>query len=190
MDEKFLKLTNTTYQLLEYFPETDSLKVRAKEKVLAVMEGLVLASVGDLNQGKLSGDIEILLGYLKVGKAQGWISSMNYLIVCNEYKKICGKPDVPQTEDAQTVCTQKGGEVVVGVEALEIEAPNFLNKMSGRQQKILRFLKDKEKAQVVDLQEILPTVTKRTIRRDLEELLNSGQIVRLGEFNQVFYKVS
>ena len=201
MDENFLRLTNTTYQLLEYFPEGDSLRVRAKEKVLAVMEGLILASAGDLNQTKISEDIEILLGYLKVGKAQGWISSMNYLIVYNEYQKILhqnkviGRSDLPSvrfdlTKTKEVKRTQKREESVVGVEAPKIEAPNFLNKISGRQQQILRFLKDKEKAQVMDLQAVLPTVTKRTIRRDLDELLSNGQIVRLGEFNQVFYKVS
>jgi len=51
-------------------------------------------------------------------------------------------------------------------------------------------LSDKEKAQVMDLQTVLPAVTKRTIRRDLDALLSLGQIVRLGEFNQVFYRVN
>jgi DeoR/GlpR family transcriptional regulator of sugar metabolism len=51
-------------------------------------------------------------------------------------------------------------------------------------------LKEREKAQVMDLQEILPYVTKRTIRRDLDELLNTGQVLRMGEFNKVFYKVN
>ena len=36
---------------------------------------------------------------------------------------------------------------------------------------------------------ILPDITKRTIRRDLDELLESGKIVRVGEFNQVFYQI-
>ena len=42
----------------------------------------------------------------------------------------------------------------------------------------------------MDLQTILPDITKRTIRRDLDELLESGKITRLGDFNQVFYKIS
>jgi len=209
MDEKFLRLTNITYQLLEYFPENDSLKNRAKEKVLVVMEGLVLASGGDFNQAKLSEDIKILLGYLKVGKIQGWISSINYLIIYNEYQKIIqqnnfGKMQIqkevfvsPKIEEvidesglvekfSEKKCTQKNvGPVLNKSGALKKKPRNF--KFSDRQQKIIEFLSDKEKAQVMDLQAVLPTVTKRTIRRDLDELLSVGEIVRMGEFNQVFY---
>ena len=58
-----------------------------------------------------------------------------------------------------------------------------------RQKKILDFLTKNQKAQVMDLQTILPDITKRTIRRDLDELLESGKVVREGDFNQVFYQI-
>jgi hypothetical protein len=196
MDENFLKLTNTTYQLLEYFPEGDSLKARAKEKVLVVMEGLVLMCGGENNKNKLLEDIEILLGYLRVGKSQGWVSPINYLIVCNEYQKIkdaliLSKDPEVRTELVQPKRTQKIEKLVLDKSGeQQSEAPKSLIKLSERQKKIMDFLSDKEKAQVMDLQTVLPTVTKRTIRRDLDELLTTGKIVRLGEFNQVFYRVS
>jgi DeoR/GlpR family transcriptional regulator of sugar metabolism len=41
----------------------------------------------------------------------------------------------------------------------------------------------------MDLQKVLPNITKRTIRRDLDELLETGKIIRMGEFNRVFYKI-
>jgi DeoR/GlpR family transcriptional regulator of sugar metabolism len=47
-----------------------------------------------------------------------------------------------------------------------------------------------KKAQVMDLQKVLPDITKRTIRRDLEDLLRASKIMRMGEFNQVFYKIA
>jgi DNA-binding transcriptional ArsR family regulator len=62
-------------------------------------------------------------------------------------------------------------------------------KITARQRKILEFLKENEKAQVMDLQTVLSEVTKRTIRRDLDELLEAKKISRFGEFNQVFYKI-
>ena len=58
-----------------------------------------------------------------------------------------------------------------------------------RQKKIVEFLENTQQAQVMDLQKVLPSVTKRTIRRDLEELIGLGKITRLGEFNQVFYSL-
>jgi len=207
MNENFLKLTNATYRLLEYFPESDPLKSRAKEKVLTIMESLVLIEAGSFEvKNKLLEDIEILLGYFKIGKNQGWVSQINYLIICNEYRKILhqnkfdekqAKKEVIVVLDTPTKTaektqerTQKSSESVLEKSgALKKEPHNFI-KLSDRQQKIIEFLSDKEKAQVMDLQTILPTVTKRTIRRDLDELLSSGQIIRMGEFNQVFYRVS
>ena len=63
------------------------------------------------------------------------------------------------------------------------------DKLSARQRKILQILAKNQKAQVSDLIKELPTVTKRTIRRDLDDLLKGGRIVRVGEFNQVYYKM-
>ncbi|MEI7425008.1 MAG: DeoR family transcriptional regulator, partial [Candidatus Staskawiczbacteria bacterium] len=60
---------------------------------------------------------------------------------------------------------------------------------SDRQNKIIEFLNKNGKAQVMDLQTVLPNITKRTIRRDLDDLLESGKIARLGDFNQVSYKI-
>ena len=45
MQDKFLKLTNTVYKVLEFFPESDPLKNRAKDKALAIMDNLI--SVND-----------------------------------------------------------------------------------------------------------------------------------------------
>lgn len=157
MDNKFIKLTNIVYELLEFFPEAEPLKNKAKEKALAVLE----------SNGKNTEDIDALLGYLKLAKMQGWLSGLNYIIISQEYEKLRQKPiDIGSR-------TKLAGE-----------------KLNERQIKILDYLKEKEKAQVMDLQQVLADVTKRTIRRDVDELLRAGSIVRMGEFNQVFYKLS
>lgn len=172
MDEIFLKLTDTAYKLLEYFPDKDPLKIKTKERVLAIMENFVLE-----NTDKVLADIEIVLGYFKIANNHGWINSINYLIICNKYKEIKSKIKIISVEP-KTEKIQKLPEPVLDII------------LSERQRRILEFLKEKEKAQVMDLQEVLPTVTKRTIRRDLDNLLESGKVVRMGEFNQVFYKVN
>lgn len=175
MNERFLQLTDIAYRLLEYFPDQDPLKLKTKEKVLSVMENLVL--VDEERQGKILADIEIILGYFKIAKSHGWINSINYLIICNEYKKVKNeiKSDLVEPKIQKN---QKVSEPVLDI------------MLSDRQKKILDFLKERESAQVMDLQGVLPTVTKRTIRRDLDELLDSGKIVRMGEFNQVFYRAN
>ena len=63
-------------------------------------------------------------------------------------------------------------------------------RLSTRQEKILEFLKSKEKAQVWELQKMLPEpVTKRTLRRDMDDLMQKGRVERQGEWNGVFYKL-
>jgi DNA-binding transcriptional ArsR family regulator len=200
---QFLKLTNAVYKVLEFFPESDPLKNRAKDKALAIMENLVLINETKRPQGwatlantfaeakiksQILEDIDILLGYLWIGKSQGWLNSSNCLIISNEYDKI--KKEIAPTIESTIEFTQKlpglDAEPVLDKVGAEKEASFDI---SDRQTKILDFLTKNEKAQVMDLQTILPDVTKRTIRRDLDELLEAGKITRQGDFNEVFYKI-
>jgi Fe2+ or Zn2+ uptake regulation protein len=165
MEDRFAKLTNAVYRVLEFFPESDLLKNRVKEKALAIIE--------NSKHSQLSEDIDALLNYLWIGKCQGWLSNINYLIICNEYEKI--RKELLVKDEKGLESTTPGPAVIV---------------FSPRQLKIIEFLEKNEKAQVMDLQAILPDVTKRTIRRDLEELLEAGRIARFGDFNQVFYRIN
>ena len=191
MENKFLKLTNTVYKALEFFPEADPLKNRAKDKALEIMEHLVLINEnsGWLSFQKekikvqLSEDIDILLGYLWIGKSQGWLYSVNCLIITNEYEKI--KNEIKPIVEPIIELTQK---LPLPVNISDRQNPPA-HEVTARQRKILEFLNKNEKAQVMDLQAVLPDITKRTIRRDLDELLEAGKIIRLGDFNQIFYKV-
>lgn len=207
MSDKFLKLTNTVYKVLEFFPESDPLKNRAKDKALAIMEHLILVNK---NSGwvsfqdekikiQLLEDIDILLGYLWIGKSQGWLNSVNCLIISHEYEKV--KKQIRPIMESTIELTQKLPNIdkpLVSRESTQVEPEPVLNNteqktpsflISDRQKKILDFLNKNGKAQVMDLRTIFPDITKRTIRRDLDELLESGKIIRLGEFNQIFYQI-
>ncbi|MBI2098132.1 MAG: DeoR family transcriptional regulator [Candidatus Wildermuthbacteria bacterium] len=61
--------------------------------------------------------------------------------------------------------------------------------LSQRQRKIIEFLRAKENAQVWELQKVLPEVTKRTLRRDLDELLQKNLVERKGAWNAVSYEL-
>jgi len=237
MEDKFVKITNAVYKILEFFPETEPLKNKAKEKALSIMENLTLSANRNASKddwitlkdclpenvekasSELSKDIEILLSFLKLGKLQGWINDANFLIIYNEYEKI--KEEIPQSfpayklpqkevlkEDKPAVSNfsppikNEGPKVLSQSEGLkqdlffinpteekEKEQDASENFISKRQNKILKFLKENKKAQVMDLKTILADVTKRTIRRDLDDLLKKGSIVRVGEWNQVFYQI-
>lgn len=237
MENRFLKLTNTVYKLLEFFPESDPLKHRAKDRALVIMENLILANgaeakekaypvkfaeggvpteAGQINRVKLQicEDIDILLGYLWIGKTQGWLNSSNCLIVSNEYERIKEEfspvVEIPKQQpiEKETVVEQEyfqtsdessseasgeDEETVNFIESLITSNPkeedSSFKGITARQQKILEFLSANERAQVVDLKKILPDVTKRTIRRDLDELMELGKIIRMGSFNQIYYQI-
>lgn len=214
MNDRFLKLTNSLYKLLEFFPESDPLKNRAKDRALAIMDNLVLINQDsgwvsfqkEKTKALLLEDIDILLGYLWVAKSQGWLNSINCLIIANEYEKIkkemCPVIDlaknIPLVEKLDLIEEKiESKEASISViedtaaeEGAPVSLPEKSVKLSDRQGKIVDFLSKNEKAQVMDLQKILSDVTKRTIRRDLDELLELGKIVRHGDFNQVFYKIN
>ena len=191
MKEKIVKLTNAVYNLLEYFPESDPLKNKAKEKALAIMENLSLVFAdegwvslkdyfsGNREKAKLQTleDIGILLNCLRLAKLQGWINGVSFLIIFNEYeqiKKKIGLPVIdPVFEETKKPCETRSR-----------------TELTARQSKIIDFLQQNQKAQVMDLMTVLPDVTKRTIRRDLDELLRMGKVAREGEFNQVLYKIA
>jgi len=59
--------------------------------------------------------------------------------------------------------------------------------LTQRQEKIMGILQNKEKAQIWEMQKIMPEVTKRTLRRDFDDLLKKGYIQRIGEWNTVSY---
>ena len=163
MQENFVKIINAIYKVLEFFPEGDPLKNKAKEKALAILEN------------PESKDIEVLEKYLELAKWQGWIDSMNFLIIIKELEKIkngiIAKPEI-------SVFELRHKEI----------APASRGEFSVRQKRILQFLEKTEKVQVQDIIKEMPNVTKRTIRRDLDDLLKKGEITRIGDFNQVFYQ--
>ena len=134
----------------------------------------------------------MLLRYLWIGKSQGWLNSVNCLIIVNEYEKI-KREITPALE-----LTQKLPGMLDKSPKGHFDEPAIISptaslggeqELSERQKQILEFLSKNEKAQVMNLRAILPDITKRTIRRDLDELLHLGKIVRMGEFNQVFYTI-
>src|SRR3990167_8410056 len=201
MEDSFIKLTNTVYSILDCLPENDPLKNRAKEKVLAILENmtLVFGTSGWISLQKekasaqLPDDIEVLINYLVVGKTQGWVSSVNFLIITNQYRDI--KNNIRPPEGIIKKSIEIANSMVMDPKPPMISSKEqngalvYLEKFSERQDKILHILEAREKTQVSDIIKELPNITKRTIRRDLDDLLKRGKIVRVGEWNQVFYRI-
>jgi hypothetical protein len=197
---EYIKITNAVYKILDYFPEGDPLKNKAKEKALAILEQV---TVGTFSV-ELLNDVEVLKSYLSLARYQGFVNDMNFLIITKEYDQIKNQfasleaqkksVDILEKEIAlHTVRKEDKPEPEKKPETHQVVAPKIAGsslKAVNRQKKILDILSGRQKTQVADIIKELPEVTKRTVRRDLDDLLKEGKVLRFGEWNQVFYQIS
>ena len=211
--EDYIKIINSTYKLLEFFPDNDPLKYKAKEKTLAILENLTLIEdfkgwtslKKERAASELLDDIEILKKYLQLGKYQGWVGGINFLILLKEYDRVKSelhpiKPGIgvvlesekppanSQTREVKVKNINPNKFAVTSPVQKEVNSEN--SKSLIRQGKILQVINSMGRAQVSDIIKEIPNVTKRTLRRDLDELLKKAKIVRSGEWNKVSYQVS
>ena len=157
VDKDFLiKLTNNLYRLTLLFPRKEPLRYKMRE-----LADEILVKPTEKN-------LEILDNFFEVAKAQNWVRPFDILSLQQEYSKLKGGLDKPQSFEGE---------------------PRRVEGGSARQEKILKILGEKGRAQVWEFQKIFPEVTKRTLRRDFEGLLNQGLIERIGERNETFYQL-
>ena len=172
VDKDFLiKLTNNLYRLTLLFPKKEPLRYKMRE----------LAD--DILVNQTEEKLEILNSFFEVAKSQNWVSPSNVLEIQQEYSKIGG--EIKKLSSSTPARTEMASSEV---EPRKIEGNGSLER-NPRQQKILEILKEKGKAQVWEIKQIFPEVTKRTLRRDFEGLLNQGLIERIGERNETFYQL-
>ncbi|KPJ56654.1 hypothetical protein AMJ49_04290 [Parcubacteria bacterium DG_74_2] len=171
MDREYIiKLTLAVYRVTELFPEKEPLKNKIRELSLKILGDILDSKRGEIEQ--VMKDIERLEDFLEIAKSQNWVDFRNFLVLNQEYVKI-RKGIIPKEKL---------------IEEKSKELPKKA-KIAPRQKKILEFLQKQEKTQVWELQKLFPGISKRTLRRDLENLLNQGVIERIGKWNETFYRL-
>lgn len=193
----FVKLVFATHRVADILPNGGQIKKLANQ-LLADLLLFCDANPVTVEQKRnilprTLRQVEMVVNSLNSVKNVSPINQKNFEILENEYTKIPkiligfleqNKPLAPMIEQPASV-----------VESLSVqEKPKTAQKpseknLSPRAHKILELLKNKEKIQVWELQKVLPEVTKRTLRRDLDELLALNLIERKGEWNNVFYTI-
>lgn len=198
MREDLPKITNATYRLLDFFPDNDPLTHKAKEKIFSILDnwGIISSVYGSVSIQKekatlqILSDIEILETYLQMATYRGWLNHISFLILKKEYGKI--KNEIILSGKVIRHYIMESG---MRVDNSTLRKPKKENEVEisekalNRQEKILQILSSKGRAQVADIVKEIPNITKRTVRRDLDYLLKKGEIIRMGEWNQVFYKI-
>jgi len=177
MDKEFLiQLTNNLYHLTLLFPKKEPLRYKMRE-----VADDILTELTEKN-------LEVLDSFFEVAKVQNWVSPSEILAIQKEYANL--REELPKQKFKKEKSEEKKenpGEhlAMIGVRPQSLSSQSI----SERQEKILAFLKENGRAQVWELKQIFPEVSKRTIRRDFEQMLNQGAIERIGEKNDTFYQI-
>ncbi len=171
MDKNNLvELTNKVYKLTLLFPKKEPLRYKIRE----VADDILACNS---SSKKLQENLGVLKKYFEVAKWQNWVSYFDILEIEKKYDKI-----------------EKGllkhAELQKGPTFAKIDGSQTLVKtLDNRKERILEILKEKERIQVWEVNEILSDVSKRTLRRDFEQLLKQGLVERIGERNNTFYQL-
>lgn len=189
-----LQVTNELYRITLLFPKKEPLRYKMRQLSNEVLANFVdLSKERDLQKEvRIIEDsnhkIEILDGFFDIARAQNWVRPSDILDLQKEYNEIkTGFLSISSGNERQ-----EKGQVATHVPV--VEKPYKENKekeiiLSNRQEKILRILEDKNSAQVNDIKDYFPDTSKRTLRRDLKELLDIELISRKGERNTTRYEV-
>ena len=165
---RLIQLTKGIYGLTLFFPKKEPLRYKIRE----VADEILVKPEEE--------DLELIDKYLEVAKEQNWVSPVNILAVQSEYANL-------RTELNNGNKKDNPGE---NLGATEVNPQSFLGRSANeRQEKILEYLRENGRAQVWEINQILPDVTKRTLRRDFEHMLNQGTVERIGDRNNTFYQL-
>ncbi len=213
MDKRyFIELTNRLYRLTFFFPQREPLRHKIREVADEILSNLTIILEGDIRERRESafvveGDIEILLTLLELAKAQNWTEAREIDKIQEDYDLIKREVEdfneftrkkqkleqLPSSSGMKEERGEKGEERSPSPSpekrpspAREKTSPKK-EKLNKRQEKVLKILEKREKIQVQDVQDEIPGTIKRTVRRDLGDLVNKGILKRVGSGKMTYY---
>ena len=197
--DNIIKLTLGLYQVTDLFPIDEPLRFFLREKANEVLsDSIIIFADNPLKMSetekrhaseKISNNIKVIQGFFEIVEPQKWVNQRNLVVLGNEYEKVRQRLEEIGFYKKTTITT----ETITKKEPVKVKEVRKSSNGNGgfkqRSEKILDLLKTKEKAQVWEFAEIFPEVTKRTLRRDLDHLLNDNLIERIGEGKYTFYRL-
>ena len=180
MNREFLiQLTHKLYHLTLFFPKKEPLRYKIRE----------LAD--DFLIKPNEKDLEALDSFFEVALIQNWVNPTEILAIKREYANLVGelKKIKPEKKKPSLAKASEGKDNPGPVKLYTQAVPVMARHNSDRQEKIMEFLKENGRAQVWQIKQILPDISKRTLRRDFENMLGKGNIERIGERNNTFYQI-
>ncbi len=181
-----IKLTVVLYKVSDFFPVKEPLKFLVRKKADEILAGLILLENNKELASQIVCDIEAIKAYFQVAETQGWVKEENFAVLGKEYNEI--------EESIKPFLISQGKKPVAAKDS-EPQSNRFKQNGSNwdlgkkRCGEIIEILKQRKTAQVKDLKDVFPTVSKRTLRRDFEYLLEKGVVERVGDNNNTLYQL-
>jgi hypothetical protein len=166
-----IELTGDIYRLTLFFPKKEPLRYKTREVAV------------DILANPTRKNLDVLDSFLDIALAQNWVSPSDILALKEKYAIL--EKDLEERREKIRVADNPVKLEYISQDEEPINNGNNFD----RKGTIMDFLKENGKAQVWQLKEILPDVSKRTLRRDFERMLEEGMIERIGEKNETFYKI-
>lgn len=141
-------------------------------------------------------DLEALNRFFEVAKIQNWVSPFDVLAIQKDYDNIREELNLISEKTPQIFPEAVAPRALSKIVESNNIIPEIISRMpelqpserNERQERILAFLRENGRAQVWEVKQVFPEVTKRTLRRDFEQMLSQGVIERMGEKNNTFYQ--
>lgn len=210
MDKQFLtQLTNKLYQLTLLFPKKEPLRYKMRDTATDILANSLLV-INQINQSKnktpsriietylvpVLDKFEIMAGFFEVAKAQNWLKQEQILSLEQQYSKLreelknlgLRKEENQKNKQEKNLPTEESENQRNG-ELKKQKIKKGKRVLSARQQRIITLLKERGRAQVAEVQNVLTGVTKRTLRRDFKDLVEQGLVERVGERQETYYKL-
>jgi hypothetical protein len=180
MEQNYLlKLTIAGYKISDLFPEKEPLRWQVKESLGKILFETIKGQFLPNSKDLVFAEIQALNTMLDLVKSQNWVNDKNLLILRQEYSKLGqeirqiehSEPNAPKIQEKTTETAVKP--------RIQTQKP-AMPKLSPekRQERIVSMLNFKKRINLSDLKKIFPQVGSRTLRRDMEALLERGMISR------------
>lgn len=189
--ENLIRLTNNLYHLTSLFPKKEPLRFKIRELSDDILNSSISFFSHSPNKSKnlffeIQENLNVLDSFFEVAKNQNWLSPAEILEIQEEYRNIESR----LKEEFKKLSEVKDSIEIGPLKKEQDYKVVAADQIPSRQEKILALLREKEKLQVKDLQQIFPEVSKRTLRRDFEQLLRRGLVIRVGEKNNTSYQTN
>lgn len=227
LERRVFDLCSAVYRLARLFPENEIINSQIKEAAnIVTAEVLAIERIGSkmplnvpasyvqnaFSEMLLSAvrNIEKLIGFLWIAKAQDWVNPVNFDVLIEGYEKIQNM--LATREVANAVAVPKATHAIeslfmpspkpeIGfrepilrqsVHRSERPAPKPAPKkdLNPRQKKLLDIIRKQGEARMADFLGIFKnSVTERTLRNDLRDLAEQGFVRAEGEFKTRKYHI-